>query len=220
MKMNKTNEALISEELRAAAHPVRREDLRRGAELMAAAFSGDPSIRYLLGGESAGTSDWRYFLCVLKALYGKCVMLADGGDMTALLILFPPRLKCVPALSFFMSGGLGLHRFFGLPLYARSVNYEDNCRRVKEKFMTRETWYCMCFVVRPDMQGRGVGSRLIRPALAVLESHGAPVYLETHKAVNTRIYAHLGFHTVDTCAIPGTGITQYAMLRPARQPLR
>ena len=49
---------------------------------------------------------------------------------------------------------------------------------------------------------------------------GAPVYLETHKAVNTRIYAHLGFHTVDTCAIPGTGITQYAMLRPARRPLR
>lgn len=57
-------------------------------------------------------------------------------------------------------------------------------------------------------------------ALAVLESHGAPVYLETHKAVNTRIYAHLGFHTVDTCAIPDTGITQYAMLRPARRPLR
>lgn len=57
-------------------------------------------------------------------------------------------------------------------------------------------------------------------ALAVLESHGAPVYLETHKAVNTRIYAHLGFHTVDTCASPGTGITQYAMLRPARRPLR
>ena len=56
--------------------------------------------------------------------------------------------------------------------------------------------------------------------LAVLESHGAPVYLETYKAVNTRIYAHLGFHTVDTCAIPGTGITQYAMLRPARRPLR
>ncbi|MDO4362597.1 MAG: hypothetical protein Q4C32_08605 [Eubacteriales bacterium] len=54
----------------------------------------------------------------------------------------------------------------------------------------------------------------------MLESHGAPVYLETHKAVNTRIYAHLGFHTVDTCAIPGTGITQYAMLRPARRSLR
>ena len=64
------------------------------------------------------------------------------------------------------------------------------------------------------------GSRLIRPALDVLGSHGAPVYLETHKAVNTRIYAHLGFYTVDTCAIPGTGITQYAMLRPARRPLR
>lgn len=57
-------------------------------------------------------------------------------------------------------------------------------------------------------------------ALAVLESQGVPVYLETHKAVNTRIYAHLGFHTVDTCAIPDTGITQYAMLRPARRPLR
>ena len=71
----------------------------------------------------------------------------------------------------------------------------------------------------PQLPG-ALRRRLRTVTLAVLESHGAPVYLETHKAVSTRIYAHLGFHTVDTCAIPGTGITQYAMLRPARRPLR
>lgn len=60
----------------------------------------------------------------------------------------------------------------------------------------------------------GVGlCRFFGPALQALDARHAPLYLETHKAVNTRIYEHLGFHMADISVIPGTETTQYAMLR-------
>lgn len=71
----------------------------------------------------------------------------------------------------------------------------------------------MCFVVLPEMQGGGLGSSLIKPVLNVLDSQNIPLYLETHKVVNTEIYKHLGFNMVDVSVIPGTNISQYAMLR-------
>ena len=199
--------------LRAAAYPVRRKVLRQAAALMSAAFHDDPSIRYLLGGRNGGTNDWRYFYTVLRAIYGKTVILSTGEDMTGLLILFPPWRKAVPALGFMLGGGLGLWRYFGADIYHRSMNYEGNCQRIKASLSPRGAWYCMCFVVAPERQGRGVGSRLIRPVLAELDARHIPLYLETHKAVNVELYRHLGFRMADVSSIPGTNITQYAMLR-------
>ncbi len=195
------------------AYSVQKYDLEQAARVMAAAFGSDPSIRYLLGGASEGMHDWRYFLTVLKTVYGKCLMLSSDAAVQDLLVLFPPELKAVPALSFFQHGGFGLCRFFGPKLLLRSLKYENNCQRVKNRFLTPDTWYCMCLVVAPEKQGRGVGSRLIRPVLEILDKQCIPLYLETHKKINTRIYEHLGFSTVDISCIPGTATAQYAMLR-------
>ena len=212
--MSASNDISLTEALRGSAYSVRKGDLEKAARLMAAAFHDDPSIRYLLGGGTQGRDDWRYFFAVLRALYGRCVMLAGDETLQSLLILFPPRLKSVPSLGFMLNGGIGLAGRFGLPLFRRSINYEGNCQRIKNRFTTPEAWYCMCFVVSPEAQG--LGSGLIRPVLDILDKHGAPLYLETHKEVNTRIYMHLGFETADVSAIPGTDIKQYAMLHRPR----
>lgn len=189
--MNDSNDISLADALSGCAYSVRKSDLEKAARLMAAAFHDDPSIRYLLGGRTQGRDDGRYFFAVLRALYDRCVMLAGGEAMKSLLILF-------------------------LPLFHRSINYEGNCQRVRNGFTTPETWYCMCFVVSPEAQGRGLGSELIRPVLDILDAHGAPLYLETHKEINTRIYMHLGFETADVSAIPDTDIKQYAMLHRPR----
>lgn len=127
-----------------------------------------------------------------------------------------PRLKSVPPLGFMLNGGIILAGRFGLSLFRRSINYEGNCQRIKNRFTTPETWYCMCFVVSPEAQGRGLGSGQIRPVLDILDAYVAPLYLETHKKINTRIYMHLGFETADVSVIPGTDIKQYAMLHRPR----
>lgn len=203
----------LEDTLRTTGYCLREDDLPQAAWVMAAAFGDDPAIRYLLGGEAMGRDDWRYFLTVLRAVYGRCVLLSTDEAVQDLLVLFPPELQSVPAVPFFLRGGVGLCRFFGPALFARSLRYENNCQRVKRRFYTPDMWYCMCFVVQPGLQGQGNGSRLIRPVLQALDARHVPLYLETHKAVNTRIYEHLGFHMADISVIPGTETTQYAMLR-------
>lgn len=200
--------------LRAAGHAVRPEELEACARLVARAFHDDPAIRYLLGGTDLGPEDWRYFYTVLQAVYGKCVLLSTDDRLENLLILFPPDLKGVPALDFFRRGGGKLWRYFGPGLYVRSLRYEANCGRIRKKCAPPGAWYCMCLVVSPEAQGRGQGSRLLKPALECFRRAGVPLYLETHKVVNTQIYAHLGFRQADVSAIPGTRIAQYAMLKP------
>ncbi len=200
-------------ELCSGAYSLLRSDLPAAARLMASAFSRDPSIRYLLGGTEAGSRDWEYFLCVLRAVYGKCLILSADEKIDSLLILFPPKLKAVPSLSFLAGGGLGLFRSFGPGLFLRSLNYERNCRAVKGRFAAAHTWYCLCLAVSPQLQGRGLGSRLIRPALKVLETSRCPLYLETHREVNVSIYRHLGFELLDSSPIPGTDIVQFAMMK-------
>ena len=202
----------IAERLRRTARSVRPDELEQAARLMAAAFDTDPSIRYLLGGAHEGRDDWRYFLTVLRALYGRCLMLTSGRRLQSLLILFPPDLKAVPTLGFFRNGGFALCHFFGLRLLLCSMRYEANCARIKKRLSTADTWYCMCFVVQPERQGQGIGSKLIRPVLRELNACRVPVYLETHRKSNTALYAHLGFRVADVSTIPGTTITQYAML--------
>lgn len=216
MKKYNINKSPLYDTLCAAAYSVQKKDLAAAARVMAAAFSGDASIRYLLGGESMGDNDWRYFLCVLKAVYGKCVMLSTDENVDDLLILFPPQLKAVPAMPFLLNGGAALCRFFGMSLFLRSLSYENNCRTVKSRYVTPDAWYCMCFVVAPEKQGQGIGSRLIRPALNALERDNIPLYLETHKAVNTDLYRHLGFEAVGSSRIPKTEIVQYSMIKKPR----
>ena len=195
------------------AYSVQKKDLIAAAKVMAAAFTDDASIRYLLGGKSEGRNDWRYFLCVLKAIYGKCVMLSADEQINSLLILFPPQLKAVPTIPFMLNGGIGLCRYFGVCLYLRSLSYENNCRAIKSRYATPDTWYCMCFAVKPELQGQGIGSRLIRPALDIFERNNIPLYLETHKKSNAEIYKHYGFETADRNPIPKTDIMQYSMLQ-------
>ncbi len=79
----------------ATAHAVGPEDLAAAAHVMASAFSDDPSIRYLLGGQSMGCEDWKYFDCILKSVHGKCAMLSTSGRIHDLLVLL--RRLCTPS---------------------------------------------------------------------------------------------------------------------------
>ncbi len=194
-------------------YKVQKSDLKKCAYLMASAFHDDPSIRYLLGGTEQGQNDWRYFYTVVKSIFGKCIMLSNDNDLNDLLILFPPALSAVSTFPFFINGGIILPALFKNGLLVRSLRYEANCKRIKEKIISNNTWYCMCFVVNPELQGKGRGSRLIKSVIKVLDGYNIPIYLETHKPINVEIYKHLGFKVKTTTLIPNTEITQYGMLR-------
>ncbi len=210
--MKNTAEILIDSSL----YVTQNEDLERCAKLMARAFDSDPSIRYLLGGASEGVNDWRYFHTVLNSVFGKALLLSLDKEINELLVLLPPNLKGVPTMAFLCNGGARLPFLFQKGLLKRSLIYESNCKKIKKSFSDKNTWYCMGFVVSPELQKHGRGSLLMKTALNALEDNNFSLYLETHKDTNIAIYEHLRFQLKDISFIPKTDIKQYAMLwKPA-----
>ena len=77
-------------------------------------------------------------------------------------------------------------------------------------------WYLPMIGVRPDRQGRGLGSAMLRPVLARCDAEDIPAYLEATTERNRALYARHGFQLTATIEVAGCP-PLYAMLRqPAR----
>jgi ribosomal protein S18 acetylase RimI-like enzyme len=74
----------------------------------------------------------------------------------------------------------------------------------------------MLIAVSPDFQGKGYGSKLMRPLFARMDRERMPCYLETHTEKNVSLYQHYGFKLVEERVIPGSQVKQRAMLREPR----
>lgn len=73
-------------------------------------------------------------------------------------------------------------------------------------------FYLATLGVVPELQGKGHGSRLMRPVLDLCDSEGVPAYLESSKESNIAFYARHGFRVTRELKLP-RGPTMYAMWR-------
>lgn len=80
-------------------------------------------------------------------------------------------------------------------------------------YRDERTWYLYDLAVRPQYQGKGGASRLLRPMLAYFDRIGANCYLETHDAKNVAMYEHFGFAIVEFPTLPHSELRHYAMQR-------
>ncbi len=85
-----------------------------------------------------------------------------------------------------------------------------------EKHAAGPHFYLDNLGVLPSAQGKGWSSKLIRPFLDRADAQHTFVYTETVTPSNVPFYEHFGFQCVESSPVPGTGITVYALLRPAR----
>jgi ribosomal protein S18 acetylase RimI-like enzyme len=76
-------------------------------------------------------------------------------------------------------------------------------------------WYLMVVGVDPDLQGRGVGSALVKEGPARADETRSPCYLETSDERNLAFYGRLGFRVVGTAALGKGGPPGWAMRRDA-----
>jgi GNAT superfamily N-acetyltransferase len=76
-------------------------------------------------------------------------------------------------------------------------------------------WYLPLIGVDPTSQGRGVGSALLRHALAECDRDGAPAYLESSNPRNVPLYQRHGFEIIGRIQV-GSSPTLVPMLRRPR----
>ena len=76
-------------------------------------------------------------------------------------------------------------------------------------------WYLPMIGVDPAQQGRGLGSMLLRHALARVDRAGLPAYLESTNPANVSLYERHGFEVMATIQV-GDAPPIFPMLRARR----
>jgi ribosomal protein S18 acetylase RimI-like enzyme len=76
-------------------------------------------------------------------------------------------------------------------------------------------WYLPLIGVDPFRQGRGLGSALMRHALARCDGEGKPAFLESSNPKNVSLYERHGFEVLGRIQV-GTSPTLFPMLRKAQ----
>jgi GNAT superfamily N-acetyltransferase len=79
-------------------------------------------------------------------------------------------------------------------------------------------WYLATLGTDPEVQGRGIGSALMRPVLELCDVEGWPAYLESSKERNVPFYARHGFEVVKEVPLPGGGPSIWTMWRTPKGP--
>ncbi len=177
-------------------------DHPRVAQALAAAFVDDPGWSFLLPDErNREQRERRFFdsaLCHLVPARREVWVSEDGS---AAAIWGPPELWAVPVPKV-MRQAPQMVRVFGrrLPLALRYLMRVER-RHPKD----RPHWYLEFLGTEPERQGKGLGSALLRPILALCDRDGLGAYLESSSDRSQALYERHGFEAVETFNMPGGG---------------
>jgi ribosomal protein S18 acetylase RimI-like enzyme len=86
-------------------------------------------------------------------------------------------------------------------------------RRIERRHPETAHWYLSELGVRPQSQGRGLGSRLMFEMLARCDRERVPAYLESSTERSRALYERHGFQTTEVIRMPRGGPPLWLMWR-------
>lgn len=84
---------------------------------------------------------------------------------------------------------------------------------VEKKHPHEPHYYLLALGVEPSLQGRSLGTQLMRPILERCDREGIPAYLESSKEVNVPLYERNGFKVTEEMTVPNGGPKIWLMWR-------
>ncbi len=112
----------------------------------------------------------------------------------------------------------GYDPFAGLPSYVKErwLPFASGMGANKDKSIQPPYFTLAPVVVHPAHQGKGVGSKLMRPMLAWLDEKCYPSELTTQRASTRDMYLHYGYEVTAEEPVGGSVIS-YTMVRQAKK---
>ncbi len=201
--------------------PLKPSDRRSAARVFARAFFNYPIIvshwpdparrsRYL---------EWYGGCAINYALrYGKAY---TTSGIAGIALWLPPGetrftpWRCIRAGYFRAPLFIGLRRSLALAVY-----HDDavGVQQAHAEIVPGPHWYLWLLAVDPEHQHKGIGSRLMQPALQLADRQQLPCYLETNDQENIPFYRKHGFGLVRTLQVPGSDLRFWTFLRQPRIP--
>lgn len=188
-------------------------DLSAAVEVMSRAFYDDPLWRYLLPDEKPRRKLLPVFFTSLLT-YGirSGQTFGLGSPVEGVAIWSYPNQN----LTLF---GIRSLRLFLTPLrrpVLRAIPILSRFDTMQKQYAPEPHFYLNTIGVRPDAQGKGLASKLIRPFLEQADTQGAGTYTETMTPANVSLYEHYGFQVMERQDIPATSLSLWAFYREPR----
>jgi ribosomal protein S18 acetylase RimI-like enzyme len=197
--------------------PIRRAtpaDISAMAGIFGAAFAEDPLFDWLARpGRARPRALQRFFATILRRRtvpHGETWITADASAAAAWI---PPSAQDAPA-SFAEDMRL-------LPLMLRLTGISRLSRgaamaaAMEDAHPATPYFYLAFIAVAPRMQGRGLGSALLKQTLARADGLGVDAYLENSNPRNLRLYERAGFSVTREIRARRAAPPVYAMWRQA-----
>jgi GNAT superfamily N-acetyltransferase len=188
----------------ATVEVIEAADRQRGVASLTLAFAADPVMRWAWPDAHRYTTYWPSFA---EAFGGQAF---DDGTAYGLE-------DCL-AVALWMRPGVGPNEEAVMDVMGESLDeqiLEDVhglFEQMGELHPTADVWYLPLIGVDSVAQGRGLGSALLRHALAICDRDGLPAYLEATNPRNRDLYERHGFDVVDVIQ-SGSSPPIWAMLR-------
>ncbi|MGE5596632.1 MAG: GNAT family N-acetyltransferase [Hyphomicrobiales bacterium] len=112
-----------------------------------------------------------------------------------------------------------LQQLLALPDFARSTGWRriptviSGINGVEKKHPKQPHYYLLALGVEPELQGRSIGTQLMRPVLERCDHEGIPAYLESSKERNVPLYERNGFRVTEEIVLPKGGPKLWLMWR-------
>jgi GNAT superfamily N-acetyltransferase len=185
------------------------QDVPRLRAMLAEAFFDDPVFGWLIPNDARRRARLRrYFGIDLRHLTLPRGRVWTTGDLTGAALSLPPGKWRVPPHVTLLQG-----RAFGVQVpRAARLGAAIEWRHMRH---AREPHYYVRDIgVHPDMQGKGLGSALMRPTLDRCDREGLPAYIEASSERSAALYARLGFQLVEELRVWGSPPLWLMLRRP------
>jgi GNAT superfamily N-acetyltransferase len=185
------------------------QDIQRLRTVLAEAFFEDPVFGWLMPEDSKRLARLRrYFGIELRHYTLPRGRVWTTSDLAGAALTLPPGAWRAPLHATLIEG-----RAFGIHLSrAARIGAAMEWRHTREP--RKPHYYVRDIGVHPDMQGRGLGSALLRPTLERCDRESLPAYLEASSERNAALYERHGFRLIKELRVGGSPPLRL-MLRPA-----
>lgn len=185
------------------------DDVHRLKDTLAQAFYDDPIFGWLMPDQERRLARLRRFFAIqLRLVTLPCGFVWTSTDIGGAALIMPPGKWRYPPRAV-------------LPQGATFGRYQARAGRfwfgVEARHLREPHYYVADIGVRPEMQGKGLGSALMRPALDRCDREGLPAYLEASSERSAALYERLGFRTTRELRVGGSPPLRL-MVRPPHPP--
>ena len=199
---------------------IQKKDVDEATTVLTRAFHEDPLIKLIYPNQDERKLFtpilWR-FLTKDGLRYGEVYSPSDKIEGVAKWL--PPGKEHMGMWRTILSGGLKMSMALAKQKDERKLSprrieqITSKITQIHKELVKEPHWYLANIGIAPEYQGKGFGSKLIKPMLERTAKEGYPVFLETNFEGNVGLYEHLGFEVLDETKILDTEIINWAMIR-------